>query len=54
MRTHRILLETLPLGDERTQRAQAKADQLLWLGDQITVMTTVFTPYLGFANIING
>jgi hypothetical protein len=33
MRTHRILLETLPLGDERTQRAQAKADQLLWLGD---------------------
>jgi hypothetical protein len=51
MRTHRILFEPLPVGVERSRHVQAQHDQLLWLGDQITAMTPVFTPYLGFANV---
>jgi hypothetical protein len=50
MRTHQILLEE-STGAELSRRAKAEHDQRLWLGDQITAMTTVFNPYLGFANV---
>jgi hypothetical protein len=51
MRMSRTLLEPKPVGDERSRLAEAEHDQLVWLTDQITAMTSVFAPYLGFANI---
>jgi hypothetical protein len=51
MRTAQQLFEPLPVGDERSRHVQAAHDDLSWLSDQITAMTKVFTPYLGFANV---
>ena len=51
MQTAQQLFEPLPVGDERSRHVQAAHDHLSWLGDQITAMTKVFTPYLGFANV---
>ena len=51
MRTHQTLFQQMPLGDERSGHVQANHDQLLWLNHQITAMTEIFIPYLGFANI---
>jgi hypothetical protein len=51
IRTARILLEDLPVGDERTRQAKIQHDALLWIGDQLTPMTAAFNPYLGFANV---
>jgi hypothetical protein len=51
MRTAQQLFEPLPVGDERSRHVLAAHDDLSWLSDQITAMTEVFTPYLGFANV---
>ena len=51
MQAAQQLFEPLPVGDERSRHVQAAHDHRLWLGDQITAMTKVFTPYLGFANV---
>jgi 4-amino-4-deoxy-L-arabinose transferase-like glycosyltransferase len=51
MRTAMQLFEPLPVGVERSRHVQAHHDQLSWLNQQITAMTSVFAPYLGFANI---
>lgn len=51
MRLHQKEFEPLPVGAERSRHVQAHHDQLSWLSDQLTVMTSVFTPYLGFANV---
>ena len=51
MQTHQKIYEHMPVGDERSRHVQTESDQLLWLGDQITAMTKIFTPYLGYANI---
>jgi hypothetical protein len=51
MRTAQQLFEPLPVGDERSRHVQAAHDDLVWLTDQITAMTEVFSPYLGFANV---
>ena len=51
MRTHQDLYEHLPVGDERSRHVNAKHGDLSWLNDQITAMTKIFTPYLGFANV---
>ncbi len=52
LRTTRELLKRPPASDDELARlAQAENDAVSWLGDQITEMTKIFTPYLGFANI---
>jgi hypothetical protein len=52
LRTTRELLKRPPASDdELVGLAQAESDAVLWLGDQITEMTKIFTPYLGFANV---
>ncbi len=51
MRLHQTLFEPLPVGAERSGHVQAHHDQLSWLSDQLTDMTSVFIPYLGFANV---
>jgi hypothetical protein len=51
LRTAQTLYDPLPVGDERTKHVQAAHDDLSWLTDQITAMTKIFAPYLGFANV---
>jgi hypothetical protein len=51
LRTHQKVYEHVPVGDERSHHVQAEHDELLWLTEQITAMTPVFTPYLGFSHI---
>ena len=51
MRTHQTLFQQMPFGDERSRHVQANHDDLSWLNDQITAMTKIFAPYLGFANV---
>jgi hypothetical protein len=52
LRTTRELLERRQTSDDDLARlAQAENDDILWLGEQITAMTKVFAPYLGFANV---
>jgi len=51
MRTAQQLFEPLPVGHERSHHVQAAHEHRLWFGDQITAMTKVFTPYLGFTNV---
>jgi hypothetical protein len=51
MRTAQQLFERLPVGDERTRHVETQHNDLVWLTDQITAMTKIFAPYLGFANI---
>ena len=52
LRTTRELLKKPRITDDELARlAQAENKDLKWLGDQITAMTKVFAPYLGFANV---
>jgi hypothetical protein len=51
LRTAQTLYEPLPVGDERSRHVQAAHDDLSWLTNQITAMTKIFAPYLGFANV---
>ena len=52
MRTAQQLFEPLPVGDERSRHVETAHKDLLWFNDQITAMTKVFSPYLGFTNVI--
>jgi hypothetical protein len=52
MREHRRSFESLPEGNKRSLHVQAESDELLWFTEQITAMTTVFSPYLDFSNVI--
>lgn len=51
LRTHNKIFSPLPVGEERSRHVQGSHDQLVWLGEQLTSMKTVFAPYLGFAHI---
>ena len=51
LQTAQTIYEPLPIGDERSRHVQTAHDDLLWLTDQITAITTTFAPYLGFANV---
>jgi hypothetical protein len=51
MRTHQELFQRLPVGAERSRHVQANRDHLVWLTDQVTAITKIFAPYLGFTNI---
>jgi hypothetical protein len=51
METAQRVFEPLPVGDERKRHVEAAHDDLSWLTDQITAMTKIFAPYLGFANV---
>jgi len=51
MRLHQKTYEPMPVGDERSRHVQAEHDELLWLTNQLTAMTKIFTPYLGFSHI---
>jgi hypothetical protein len=50
-RAHHEALETIPVGDERSRRVNAKQNDILWLGEQINVISGAFAPYLNFTNI---
>lgn len=43
--------EKMPDGDERTRAIEKEQAARRWLGEQITDITKVFMPYLGFAQI---
>jgi hypothetical protein len=51
MRTARVLYESQPDGDARTQNIQGYEADLSWLIEQSTAMTKTFAPYLGFSNV---
>ena len=51
MRTHQRVYEHMPVGDERSRHVQAEHDDLVWLMDQLTAMTQVFSPYLSFSHV---
>ena len=51
-RAHHEELQSLPVGDERSRRVQAKTDQILWSGDQLDLMIKTFSPYLNFSKVI--
>jgi hypothetical protein len=51
LRTQRKKYEGMPMGDERSRHVKAECGQLLWLTQQITLMTKTFTPYLGFSHV---
>lgn len=51
MRKHKKVYEPLPVGEERSRHVQAECDELLWLSEQLTAMTKIFMPYLGFSHI---
>ena len=51
MRTHQRVYEHMPVGDERSRHVQAEHDDLVWLTDQLTAMTQVFSPYLSFSHV---
>ena len=51
MQTAHHLFEPMPVGDERSRHVQIAHDELKWLTDQLTEMSKIFAPYLGFANI---
>ena len=51
LRTHQKVYEHMPVADERSRHVRAEHDELVWLTEQITAMTRVFTPYLGFSHI---
>jgi hypothetical protein len=51
MRLHRKLFEPLPVGGEKSRHVQAHHDELSWLSDQLTAMTSVFAPYLDFSRV---
>jgi hypothetical protein len=54
MRLHQKQYEHMPVGEERSRHVNAEHDELLWLTDQITKMTKVFSPYIGFSHIHSG
>jgi ADP-ribose pyrophosphatase YjhB (NUDIX family) len=51
MRTDQKLLSAAREGTDVTERAQAENERLVWLNKQVTVMTKVFSPYLGFGHV---
>ena len=51
MRTAQRVYEHMPVGDERSRHVQAEHDDLLWLTDQLTAMSKVFSPYLAFSHV---
>jgi len=51
MRLHVKEYEPMPVGDERSRHVKAQHDELLWLTNQLTAMTQIFAPYLGFSHI---
>lgn len=51
MRIHHHACQNVPMSDERSRHVQETHNQLLWLSEQLTAMTKIFTPYLGFSNI---
>jgi hypothetical protein len=51
MRLHRNEYEPMPVGDERSRHVKAEHDELLWLTNQLTAMTQIFAPCLGFSHI---
>jgi len=51
MDTHRKLCEPLPVGEARSRLAQAELDERTWLIEQLTAISKVFSPYLGFSHI---
>ena len=51
MSTAQRLFEPMPVGDERSRHVQAAHDDLVWITEQITAMSKVFTPYLGFSHV---
>jgi hypothetical protein len=51
MLTAQKIFEPLPVGDERTRHVEAAHDDLVWLTDQVTTMTKIFAPYLGFSSV---
>jgi hypothetical protein len=51
LQTAQTIYDPLPIGDERSRHVQTAHDDLLWLTDQITAITTTFAPYLGFAKV---
>jgi hypothetical protein len=51
MQTAQRIFEPLPVGEERSRHVQKHHDDLVWLTDQITAISTTFAPYLGFANV---
>jgi hypothetical protein len=52
LRTTRQLLEKRPTSDDELARlAQSENASVVWLSDQFSEMTKIFTPYLGFANV---
>src|SRR5437879_8017211 len=51
MRTAQRVYEHMPVGDERSRHVQAEHDDLVWLTDQLTAMSKVFSPYLAFSHV---
>jgi hypothetical protein len=51
MRTPQGFVEDMPRSELRRYSEPTAHDQLLWLCEQITAMTTVFAPYLDFSRI---
>jgi hypothetical protein len=51
MRTVQRVYEHMPVGDERSRHVQAEHDDLVWLTDQLTAMSNVFSPYLAFSHV---
>jgi hypothetical protein len=49
--TQQKVYERMPVGEERSRHVQSEHDDLLWLTHQLTDMTKVFSPYLGFSQI---
>ena len=51
MRTAQRVYEHMPVGDERSRHVQNEHDDLVWLTDQLTAMSKVFSPYLAFSHV---
>lgn len=51
MRMHQQLFQPLQVGEERSRHVQIAHDQLLWIGEQLTEMSTVYSPYLSFSHV---
>lgn len=51
MRQLQKVYENLPLGEERTKAVNAEHNELIWMNDQLTRMTKIYRPYLGFSHI---
>lgn len=51
MQLHQKIFQPMPVGEERSRHIQAEHDELVWLGEQLTEMSKIFVPYLGFSHI---